>query len=458
MFIEMMFAAAPIEPLFIRMLKGFSHYFTLWIAFPLVVAFGLYLTYRLRCIQVMKLRHGFASLIKKEVGTEGSISRFGAISTVLAGNFGTGNISGMAVALTTGGPGALVWMWVMAFFGSAIQYASCILSMKFRYKTKEGEYVSGPMYYLREGLGYKMLAALFAVCTLFGAITAGNFAQMHSMILPMKFLNLDPFYASLAIGTVVGIVILGGIKRISGLVTYLVPLKAALYLGTALVILFLYRDRIAEALFLMMHEAFDVSSLLGGMLGAGVWKALTTGFDRGLFATDAGTGLVPILQGGARSKDPVLDGLATLVAPVMVMLVCTTTGLVLLVTGVWQQGLQSTNMVTHAFAEGLGSPIGGVIVIVSLILFGFTTMLAWAYCGEKAFGFLFGAEKGRWFRWVFIAFIPVSNLIQLDLIWVLTDVAIVLMLVTNLIGVMRLSHLVIDSTREFNFSEKFPAA
>lgn len=432
------------------LLKLFNHNFTLFIVFPAILLLGLYLTLKLKCVQVSFLKQSFSCLTKKDSGNEGSISRFEAISAVLAGNFGTGNISGMAVAIATGGPGALVWMWIMAFFGAAIQFSSCMLSVAYRRKNRDGEYVGGPMYYLRDGLGYKGLAALFACFTLCGAITVGNFAQINSVILPLQKMGLDPLYCSLAIAGFVGVVILGGIQRIASFASYIVPFKAILYLGTAFVIIYFNSDRVLPALALMFHHAFDFSSLMGGALGFGMLKAIQTGFDRGLFATDAGTGIVPILQASTRSKDPVIDGIATLVAPLMVMIVCTTTGLVLIITGAWQEpGLQSTNMVTHAFSQGLGTPVGGYIVIAALVLFAYTTILAWSYCGEKALGFLVGQKHEKLFRFFYIGLVPIGTLIQVDMIWILADIAITLMLVANLIGIGGLSKYVIDSTHAY---------
>lgn len=428
-------------------LKFFNHNFTLYVVFPAILLLGLYLTLKLKCVQISHLKQSFSCLTKKETDNEGSISRFEAISAVLAGNFGTGNISGMAVAIATGGPGALVWMWIMAFFGAAIQYSSCILSIAHRRKTEDGEFVGGPMYYLRDGLGYKGIAALFACFTLCGAITVGNFAQINSVILPLQKMGLNPLYCSLAIAGLVGIVILGGIQRIASFASYIVPFKALLYLGTAFVIIALNSEHVLSAIGLMFHHAFDFSSLMGGTLGFGMLKAIQTGFDRGLFATDAGTGIVPILQASSRSKNPVIDGIATLVAPLMVMIVCTTTGLVLIITGAWQEpDLQSTNMVTHAFSKGLGTPVGGYIVIGALILFAYTTILAWSYCGEKALGFLAGPKYEKLFRVIYIALVPVGTLLQVEMIWILADIAITLMLVANLIGITGLSKYVIDST------------
>jgi AGCS family alanine or glycine:cation symporter len=438
------------------LLLNFNHNFTLLIIFPAIICLGLYLTLRLRFVQISQLKSSFACLTKKNSQNEGNISRFEAISTVLAGNFGTGNISGMAVAIATGGPGALFWMWIMAFFGAAIQYASCLLGVAYRSKTKDNEYVGGPMYYLRDGLGYKGLAATFSLFTIFGAIAVGNFAQINSVILPLEKMGLDPFYCSLAIAGLVGFVIIGGIQRIAIYASYIVPFKALLYLVTAFVILGFNYEKVLPALKLMFQHAFGFSSVIGGLMGMGVLKAITTGFDRGLFATDAGTGIVPILQASARSEHPVVDGIATLVAPLMVMIVCTTTGLVLMVTGAWQEpGLQSTNMVTHAFSQGLGTPIGGYIVIVALILFAYTTILAWAYCGEKALGYLVGPKKEIWFRTAYIILVPIGTFVHLEMIWILADIAITLMLAANLIGVVKLSSLVIDSSRKFKLAVSY---
>ena len=432
------------------LLESFNHHFTLFAIFPAILGVGIYLTLKLRFVQVSQLKKSFKSLTSQNADSQGNISRFAALSTVLAGNFGTGNISGMAVAIATGGPGALVWMWVMAFFGAAIQYASCILGISFRSKMKNQEYAGGPMYYLRDGLGYRKLAMLFCVFTIFGAVTVGNFAQINSIVLPLQKMGFNPLYTSLAIAALVGVVILGGIQRLSNFASLVVPFKALLYLGTAAVIIGMNHEHVIDALGLMIRHAFGFSAVAGGVMGFSIVKIITTGFDRGLFATDAGTGIVPILQSNARSEHPVMDGIATLVAPLMVMIVCTATGLVLILTGAWlEPGLQSTNMVTFAFSKGLGTPIGGYIVIIALILFAYTTILAWSYCGEKALEFLVGPDKRKWFRYTYIALVPIGSVMRVDMIWTLADIAITFMLFINLIGIMGLSRHVIDSSREF---------
>ncbi len=442
-----------------HILETFNYNFTLFLVFPLIIGVGCYLTFRLRFVQVVKLKRSFFCLTKKNDKEEGNISRFEAVAAVLAGNFGTGNISGMAVALATGGPGALIWMWVMAFFGAAIQYASCILGISYRQKTKSGEHVGGPMYYLRDGVKSKALASIFAICTVFGAVAAGNFAQINSIVLPLEKMGMDPLYCGLGVALFVAIVILGGIQRLASFASIIVPFKAAAYLGTAFIILGIHYEAVLPALKLMVHEAFNFQSLLGGVAGAGVLKAITTGFDRGLFATDAGTGIVPILQASARSEHPVVDGIATLIAPLMVMIVCTSTGLVLIVTGAFETvGLQSTNMVTYAFSKGLNHPIGGYIVLVALILFAYTTILEWAYCGEKAVEFLFGAKAGKFFKVLFIFLVPFGTLIHIDMIWILADMAIMCMLFVNVMGVLRLSSQVIEATHAFDTEEALAAA
>lgn len=437
------------------LLTSFNEAFTFFLIFPSIIFFGLYLTFKLRFVQLSKLKMSFSCLLKKDnSSSKGNISHYQAVSAVLAGNFGTGNISGMAVAISTGGPGALVWMWVMAFLGASIQYTSCILGVKYRRLNAEGEYVGGPMYYLTDGMGMKFLGIAFSLFTIFGAITVGNFAQINSVTLPLAKMGLDPFISSVVIAAFVGMVLLGGVQRVAKLASVIVPVKAILYLGTALIILALHADRIIPAFKLMFTAAIDPQSVFGGVFGFSVVKAISSGFDRGIFATDAGTGIVPILQSSARTTNPIIDGVVTLVTPFLVMIVCTATGLVLLVTDAWQvAGLQSTNMVTHAFQNGLGSSFGSLIVITALILFAYTTILAWACCGEKAIGFLFGSQHGVRFKYFYIACVPLGALLHVDLIWRLADIAISLMLFTNLIGVIGLSKQVIGESKAFFLRE-----
>lgn len=433
------------------MLNFFNGVFTLYVVFPAIFLLGLYLTWRLRFIQISKLSMSFSLLFKKrEAGEEGDISHYQAIASVLAGNFGTGNISGMAIALATGGPGALFWMWVMAFLGSAIQYASCLLGVKYREKNERGEFVGGPMYYLRNGLQYKSLSVLFSCGLIFGAFTVGNLAQVNSMTLPLGGLGIPPWVIGLVIAVCVALVTLGGMQRMAKFSSAIVPLMALLYLGTALVILSKHTDQILPAFQMIFRSAFGGASIVGGALGFSVMKALTTGFDRAIFATDAGTGLVPILQAGSRTKDPVLVGIVALVSPFMVMIVCTTTALVLITTGAFGHlELKSTNMVAYAFEQGVGKPLGSIVVIIALVLFGFTTTLAWASCLDRAVGFLFGPALVRPFQFLYILLVPLGALLHVDIVWTLADISLSLMVVINLVGIAKLSREVIGDSRTF---------
>jgi len=430
-----------------ELLQNINHLFTLYIIFPAIVLLGGYLTVRLGLPQFTKLALSVKLLLKKSKGV-GTISHYQAMTSVLAGNFGTGNISGIAIAITSGGPGALVWMWIMAFFGAAIQYASCYLGVRYRSQAKSGEFSGGPMYYLANGLGYKFLAAAFCVATIFAAFTVGNLTQMHSICLPLKACGLEPLTTAIIITLSAFVVILGGIKRVASVASTVVPIKAILYLGTCLVILGFHAEKVLPALSLMLDAAFDMQTAASGMLGYGISQAISSGFDRGLFATDAGTGIVPILQSSARSENPVLDGVVTLVTPFLVMIVCTMTGLVLITTGAWQMGLKSTDMVTYAFETGLSSSIGFYIVIVSLMLFVYTAVIAWAYCGQKAMNYLY--PKGvKAFQYCYIGAIPLGGLLHVDLIWGLADMAISLMLLINVIGVALLSKQVIHASNKY---------
>lgn len=439
-----------------EILRLLNERFTFFIIFPAIILLGLYFSIKLRFIQFSKLGLSIRLLLKTKHKEGDGITHYQAVAAVLAGNFGTGNISGMAVALTTGGPGALVWMWIIAFLGGGIQYASCILGVKYRSQNTKQEYVGGPMYYLSKGLNYKYLASIFAIFAFLGALTVGNFTQVNSIVLPLEKIGIHPFFSSIVIALMVGIVLLGGMQRFAKIASSIVPIMALMYFGTALVILGMHVDQLLPSLKQMFLSAIAFpQGVLGGALGYGFIKTVTTGFDRGIFATDAGTGIVPILQSSTDSDHPVINGIVTLITPVLVMLVCTTTGLVLMVTGVWQKGLESTNMVTAAFAKGLGNaPLGEMIVIVALLLFSYTTILAWACCGERAIGFLFGEKWPKRFRVFFISMIPMGAFFDVNSVWLLADISISLMLATNMIGVASLSKDVLHASQEYFKKQK----
>jgi alanine or glycine:cation symporter, AGCS family len=421
-----------------------------YVLFPALILLGGYLSVRLRFLQLSKLYLSFRHLIRNQGSKEGGIPRYQAVATVLAGNFGTGNISGMAVALSTGGPGALVWMWVMAFLGVIVQYASCLLAVKYRDETPNGEFSGGPMLYLKKGLGSPLAAGLFALSVMLGAITVGGFCQMHSMCLALEGWNIPGAFTAIGVTICAALVILGGVKRIAKFSSAVIPVMALLYLGCALFILASFWHALPAAFFSLFTSAFGTQSAVGGALGFGVMQVISTGIGRALFATDVGTGYVPILQSQAQSEHHVVDGVVALIAPFLVMVVCTLTGLVLIVTGANETSLVSTQMVVWAFQQGLGTFLGGGVVTLSLLLFGFTTILAWAFCFERALSYLIGEKEVTMMRVAFIACIPLGAFFQVGLVWQLADLALVSMTLLNLIGVAGLAkEVVLDSKLYF---------
>ena len=440
-----------LEVSFIDLISYLNELFTVYLVFPLILFLGVYLTFSLKCVQLSKLKLGFFYLFQKaQDNAEGDISHYEAISSVLAGNLGTGNISGMAVALSTGGPGALVWMWVMVFLGSVIQYASCLLGVKHRCQNSKGEWVGGPMYYLKNGLGLKSLAVIFSIFVIFASFTAGDLVQINSIALPLSAFGISPLLVGVVIAILVAVVILGGIKKVAKVASAVVPIMAIIYLGAASFVLARHADHIFPAFLIMFKMAFSGSSLFGGILGFTVLKAMTTGFNRAVFATDAGTGLVPILQSGAKTRHPVVDGVVALTAPFIVMVLCTSTALVLIATGAYTHGdLHSTNMVVYAFQKGMGAFLGSSIANCSLALFGYTTILAWACCLQRAVGFLFGEKYNLPFQLMYIIIMPLGAVLHVNFVWILADISLSFMLLFNLIGIMGLSREVIRDSREF---------
>ncbi|MCP5469732.1 MAG: sodium:alanine symporter family protein [Chlamydiales bacterium] len=432
------------------MLALFNQFLTCYTLFPALVALGVYLTFRLRFLQIGKVKMGFKYLFQKEKGAEGNMPRYQAIASVLAGNFGTGNISGMAVALMMGGSGALVWMWIMAFFGSIIQYSSCLLAMKYREQNEQGEFVGGPMYYISNGLGMKRLGRLFAFLVILGAIAVGVFCQINSMSISFVTLGIAPWVTGVVVAAGVGIVLLGGAQRVAKVAAAVIPFVAVFYMGSAIYILGHYWSAILPAFGMMFKNAFAFHSILGGAAGFGMMQVVTTGIGRALFATDVGTGYVPILQAGAKSRHYVVDGAVALVAPLLVMIVCTITSLVLIVTGADQAvGLKSTAIVVHAFQIGVGRVLGSAVVNTALLLFGYTTILAWACCFERAVGFLVGCRWTKPLRLFFIGLIPLSAFFTVNFVWAFADIALALMTLVNLIGIFGLSREVVRESRDY---------
>ncbi|NBI42342.1 amino acid carrier protein [[Haemophilus] felis] len=416
---------------------------------------GLYLTFRLGFIQFIQLPRALSYLFKTEQGTgkKGDVSAFAALCTALAATIGTGNIVGVATAIQAGGPGAVFWMWLVALVGMATKYAECLLAVKYRVKDKHGFMAGGPMYYIERGLGLKWLAKLFAV---FGVLVAffgiGTFPQVNAITHAMQdtFSVPIPLTASV-ITALVAMIILGGVRRIGVVSSYIVPFMAVLYVFTSLVILLLNWQAVPQAIALIIHSAFDPSAALGGALGFTVMKAIQSGVARGIFSNESGLGSAPIAAAAAKTNEPARQGLISMTGTFLdTIVVCSMTGIVLVLTGAWQStDMAGAALTNYAYSQGLGIGLGGTIVTIGLLFFAFTTILGWCYYGERCVVYLAGVRGIKIYRFIFIVLVGCGAFIHLDLIWILADIVNGLMAFPNLIALIGLRHIVVEETKAY---------
>lgn len=422
----------------------------------LISGVGIYFTLKLKLVQLIHLPKAFRYMFKPEQGQNqtGDISAFAALSTALAATIGTGNIVGVATAIQTGGPGALFWMWIVAFFGMATKYAECLLAIKFRSKDKDGYVAGGPMYYIEMGLGqnWKWLAKAFAF---FGVMVAllgiGTFPQVNGITNALHdTFNLPISLTAVALTLLVSVIILGGVKRISKIASVIVPFMAIAYVAASLLILIINANKLPETFAFIIHSAFNPQAALGGAIGFTVMQAIQSGVARGIFSNEAGLGSAPIAAAAATTKEPVRQGLISMTGTFLdTLIVCTMTGLVIVLTGVWQGDVQGAALTNLAYSQGLSSSIGAIIVTVGLIFFAFTTILGWCYYGERCFVYLVGGRtKGiKFYRFAFILLIAVAPFLKLNTIWTIADIVNGLMAFPNLIALIGLRHIVIEETR-----------
>lgn len=422
----------------------------------LLVGTGIYLTIRLGLIQVIKLPLALKYLFSKEKGIEnakGDVSSFAALCTALAATIGTGNIVGVATAIKVGGPGALFWMWVAAFFGMATKYAEGLLAVKYRVVDKNGQMSGGPMYYIERGLGQKWLAKLFAF---FGIAVAclgiGTFAQINSITQATNVAFNVPIVVSATIITIlVALVTIRGIQSISRVAEFIVPFMAILYIAGSLVILFLNIDVLPAAVGLVVKSAFSPVAAAGGFLGSTVKMGIQNGVARGVFSNESGLGSAPIAAAAAKTNSCVRQGLISMTGTFIdTIIVCTMTGLVLIVTNSWNMDLQGAALTNYAYSVGLpGASLGKFIVTIGLIFFAFTTIIGWNYYGERCTEYLFGVKGIKIYRIVFIALVAVGAYLKLDLVWIIADIVNALMAIPNLIGIIGLRKVIIKETNYY---------
>tara|TARA_R110002110_G_scaffold195770_1_gene405458 strand:+ start:73416 stop:74753 length:1338 start_codon:yes stop_codon:yes gene_type:complete len=426
---------------------------SLYFFIPIVTIVGFYFSVRFKFLQLTHIPRAW-NLFTSDRKLEGDASSFSAMSAVLGGNLGTGNIAGIAVALSMGGPGAIFWMWIMAILGSILRFIGCTLGVLYRRKDEAGENVGGPMYYLYKALKLKKTAQLFSVVTILTAFTVGNLVQMNSIALPLVEAGIPPGLIGVVMAILVGGVILGGLHRFSAVVSRVVPVMAVFYLLACLIIVALNLSKILPALHLIVTSAFQPLPMASGVIGYTVLQGIASGFDRGLFATDCGVGLAPMIHASVESHTPRINtaltqGLISTLSPFIVMIVCTLTGLVLIMTDTWNiQGLESTNVCIEAFKRGFHFDGAGHIVTITLFFFAFTTILTWSFCAGKAIEFLSSTKLVKPLQLLFILLIPVGAFLKVNLIWTVADLLMNLMLLINVIGLVLLAKHVIRLTNQ----------
>lgn len=419
----------------------------------LLVGTGILLTFRLKLLQVFKLPQALGLIVSAKNDGSGDVNSFKALCTALAATVGTGNIVGVATAIKAGGPGALFWMWMAAFFGMATKYSECLLAVKYRTVDANGNISGGPMYYIENGLGkkYKPLAVMFAVfgvlCAYFGI---GTFAQVNSIVeITQISAGIPVVYTGIALTVVVAAVTIGGLKSIATVAAKVVPAMALLYFLTTVGIMIVFADQVPAAIATVLNSAFTPTAAQGGFLGATVMLAMRSGVARGVFSNESGLGSAPIVAAAAKTKWAAEQGLISMTGTFIdTIIICTLTGLSLVVSGVWCGPLNGAAMTESAFTMAFPA-FGSILLLVGLVLFAFTTILGWNYYGERCVEYLMGVKAILPYRIIFICLIACGPFLKLEEIWVLADIVNGLMAIPNLIALIALSGVVVAETKAY---------
>ncbi|KZY34834.1 sodium:alanine symporter [Alcanivorax sp. HI0083] len=441
----------------VTILKQISGLLWGWPALILIAGTGIYLTLILGFLPLRQLGFGFRQMLGPQRGV-GTIGAGAALATSLSATIGTGNIVGVATAIHSGGPGALVWMWLIALVGMATKYAEAVLAVHFREKDAAGQYVGGPMYYIKNGLGknWHWLAIAFAVFGMIAGFGIGNSVQANSVAHGLNdSFGLPPWITGVTLAVLVGMVVLGGMKRIATVATFIVPFMALAYLLAGLVVLADHASAIPDALALCFEGAFSGTAAAGGFAGALVKEAIRFGMARGIFSNEAGLGSAPIAHASANTDHPARQGsIAMLGTFIDTIIVCSVTGLAIVSTGVWDSGVKGAPLSAMAFSSTFGG-VGNIIVACSLAVFAFTTLLGWSLYSERCTQFLFGNKAIMPFRVVWVLAVPLGAIVSLNFVWALADIMNILMAVPNLIALLLLSPIVVRLSREF-FANRRP--
>jgi len=419
----------------------------------LILGTGVILMLGLRFMPIMRLGYGFRQLWQGRKSTEeGDISPFNALMTSLSATIGTGNIAGVATAIALGGPGALFWMWCTALVGMATKYSEAVLAVKFREVDEAGNHIGGPMYYIKNGLGdnWRWLGAAFAVFGMLAGFGIGNMVQANSVADVLQTnVSIDESVTGLVMAALAGLVLLGGIRRIAQVAGKLVPFMAVAYLIGGFSILAMNATEIPSAFALIIKSAFNPVAATGGFAGAAVWAAIRFGVARGIFSNEAGLGSAPIAHAAAKTNNPVRQGsIAMLGTFIDTLIVCTVTGLVIVISGAWTSGENGAALSSMAFDQLLPG-MGSYVVTFGLAIFAFSTLLGWSVYGERCAEYLFGIRSVVPFRLLWIIAVPVGAMMKLEFVWLVADTLNGLMALPNLIALLLLSPVVFRLTKEY---------
>ena len=426
----------------------------------LILGTGFYLQLRLGFMPLRNIGYGFRMIWKSrmvEDKSSGDISPYAALMTALSATVGTGNIAGVATAIAVGGPGALFWMWMTAIVGMATKYAEVVVAVKFREKNANGQWVGGPMYAIKNGLGpkWRWLATAFAVFGGLAGFGIGAMVQANGISSAMQgAFGLETWVTGLAVAGLTAAVVLGGIKRIGAVAEKLVPSMCIVYIICVLWVLGTYYAQIPAAFLLIIEQAFNPTAAVGGFAGSTVLMAIRMGVARGIFSNEAGLGTAGIAQAAGQSKDPVFSGIVGMMGTFIdTIIVCTMTGLAIVVSGVWNSGASGALLSTQSFEAAMPG-IGKYLLAISLALFAFTTILGWAYYGEKCWTYLVGPVCEKPFRILWVAGVFVGAVVTLDVAWLVADTLNAMMAIPNLISLLMLSPVVAKLTKDYFDAKK----
>ncbi|MEE1599401.1 sodium:alanine symporter family protein [Acidaminococcus fermentans] len=419
----------------------------------LLVGTGIFLSFRLGFLQIFRLPRSLKLIFSAENQGEGDIDSFKALCTALAATVGTGNIVGVATAIKAGGPGAILWMWIAAFFGMATKYAEGCLAVKYRTVDDKGQISGGPMYYIENGLGraYRPLAIAFAF---FGVLVAyfgiGTFAQVNSIVqITQLNAGIPVEYTAVVLTLLVAAITLGGLQSIAKTASKVVPAMAVIYMASTLGFLVIFADKVPGAIAEVFYDAFHPTAAVGGFLGASVLFAMRNGVARGVFSNESGLGSAPIVAAAAKTKWPAEQGMVSMTGTFIdTIIICTMTGLVVVISGLWKTDLNGAALTNAAFLQAYPH-FGGYMLMVGLVLFAFTTILGWNYYGERCMEYLVGVKGIMPYRVGFILLVGCGAFLKLESIWILADIVNGLMAIPNLIALLGLSGVVVSETRKY---------